>query len=70
MIIIFIMGGGCNDLTQDEDEDEGYIYYENHGYDRNDVDDHDEHYSKSLGGRPQGTWMGLLTASGSLARCP
>ena len=39
-------------------------------YDHNDDDDEDdEHYSKSLGGRPQGTWMGLLTASGSLARC-
>jgi len=25
-------------------------------------------FSKSLGERPQGTWMGLLTASGSLAR--
>jgi len=25
-------------------------------------------FSKALGGRPQGTWMGLLTASGSLAR--
>merc|ERR1719445_2457343 len=25
-------------------------------------------FSKSLGGQPQGTWMGLLTSSGSLAR--